>query len=97
MWEIKWYLRLKKKEKYLRKFEELVNMLNKFYGDFSPALGELYEVFAHYHMTNGEYEDAITFAKSSLVNTLKICGTNHIKTAESYYNLSLCYLKANKP
>lgn len=72
---------MKKKEKYLRKFEELVGMLNRFYGDFSPALGEVYDVFATFHLANGEYEDAITFAKSSLVNTLKICGTSHIKTA----------------
>ncbi len=38
-------------------------------------------MFSNYHLLNGEYEDSITFAKSSLVNLLKICGTNHTKTA----------------
>ena len=27
---------------------------------------------------------------------MKICGINHIKTGEAYFNLALCYLKANK-
>lgn len=72
-------------------------MLNKFYGDFSPFFGEVYDIFTNFHLQNGEYEDAITFCKSSLVNTMKICGLNHIKTGDAYFSLALCYLNSNKP
>lgn len=27
---------------------------------------------------------------------MKLCGVNHIKTGEAYYNLAMCYMKANK-
>lgn len=94
--EIKWYLKLKMREQYIKSCNDFLKMTTKFYGEFHPIFSQLYDLFSAYHLTNSEYEDAITFAKSSLVNVLKICGTNHEKTSEAYYHLSLCYIKANK-
>jgi tetratricopeptide (TPR) repeat protein len=49
-----------------------------------------------YHRNNGEFEDAITFAKSSVISMLKICGSIHPKVGECYYHLAVCCIKANK-
>lgn len=49
-----------------------------------------------YHRNNGEYEDAITFSKSSVINMLKVCGANHPKVGESYFQLASCCIKGGK-
>ena len=71
-------------------------MATKYFGEFHPIFSELYDLFSSYHLSSLEFEDAVTFAKSSLVNILKVCGTAHDKTSECYYNLALCYIKAGK-
>jgi hypothetical protein len=79
--QIKWALKLKDREQYIKICDYYIRIASKYYGEFHPIFSELYELFSAYHLTNSEYEDAITFAKSSLVNILKICGTNHEKTS----------------
>ena len=96
MLELKWYLRKRKKEKYIRVCNSLLTKINNFFGDFHPLLSELYETFCIFHRSNSEHEDAITFCKSSVVNILKICGNNHIKIGEAYYQLALCCIKSGK-
>lgn len=96
MAEIKWYLKYKDRQNYIAKCDEFITNATKYYGDFHPIFSELYDIFSSYHLGNNEIEDSITFAKSSLVNIFKVCGTNHEKTSEAYYNLALCFLKANK-
>jgi tetratricopeptide (TPR) repeat protein len=96
MVEIKWLLRLKEKEQYVQKCTEFITLATKFYGEFHPIFSELYDLFSAYHSSHSEHEDAITFAKSSLVNTLSLCGTQHPKTSECYYHLGLYYLKAGR-
>lgn len=49
-----------------------------------------------YHRNNAEYEDSITFSKSSVINMLKICGAMHNKVAESYYQLAFSCIKGGK-
>ena len=89
-------MRLKKRDKYLRKLEEFVEIVRRFGSDFHIALNMLYDLFSQFHLAAGDNEDAITFAKSALVNTLKVCGSNHSNTAQAYYNLALIYIKASK-
>lgn len=79
--ELKWHLRNKKKEKYIKQFTNILTQISMYFGDFHPLLSDLYDTFSLYHQNNGEFEDSITFAKSSVVNILKICGANHFKTA----------------
>lgn len=49
-----------------------------------------------YHRNNGEYEDAITFMKSSVINMLKVCGPTHQRVGECYYQLAMCCIKGGK-
>ena len=79
--EMKWYLRQKKKDKYLNTFNRIITLINTFFGDYHPLLSDVYDVFSLFYQNSGEVEDAITFSKSSVINILKICGANHFKTA----------------
>lgn len=94
--EIKWYLKYKDRENYVQKCDQFIRAATKYFGEFHPIFSELYDLFSSYHLGCLEFEDSITFAKSSLVNILKVCGTAHDKTSECYYNLALCYIRAGK-
>lgn len=79
--EIKWHLKLKEKDNYIRKCDQFIRVASKYFGEFHPIFSELYDVFSAYHQAALEFEDAITFAKSSLVNMLRVCGTGHERTS----------------
>jgi tetratricopeptide (TPR) repeat protein len=93
---VKWQLKSGSREGYIKSCDEFIGTASKFFGEFHPVFSELYDVFSAYHQGAGEFEDAITFAKSSLVNVLKVCGTAHERTSECYYNLALCHIKAGR-
>lgn len=94
--QVKWALRNDHKDEYIKICDFYIRIATKYFGEFNPIFSELYDLFSAYHLTCSEFEDAITFAKSSLVNILKICGGGHEKTAECYYHLALCYIKSSK-
>jgi tetratricopeptide (TPR) repeat protein len=94
--EVKWWLKLRRRDQYIRACNEFIRQASRLYGEFHPVFSLLYDIFSAYHLGNGEHEDAVTFAKSSLVNILKLCGSAHEKTSECYYHLALCYIKANR-
>jgi tetratricopeptide (TPR) repeat protein len=94
--EIKWHLKYKDRENYIKKCDQFIGVATKYFGEFHPIFSELYDLFSSYHISSHELEDATTFAKSSLVNILKVCGTGHGKTSECYYNLALCYIRCGK-
>lgn len=84
------------KENYVAECEDFLRLATKYYGEFHLIFSALYDTFSNHHLIQESHQDAITFAKSSLVNILKICGTAHEKTAESYFKLACCYMKAKK-
>lgn len=85
-----------KREEYIRCCDSYLGRVGTWFGEFHPAFSELYDLFSAYHLGRGEFEDAITFAKSSLVNMLKVCGSTHERTAECYYHLALCYIRGGR-
>lgn len=94
--KLKWLLKTKQQVKYMECINTFTKKVAYYYGEFFPVLSQLYDILASYHYANDNYEDAITFAKSSLVNTLNICGINHLKSAQCYLQLGLFYLKINR-
>jgi tetratricopeptide (TPR) repeat protein len=93
---IKWALKQSEREEYIRLCDAYIRTATKHFGEYHPVFSELYELFSAYHLSCSEYEDAITFAKSSLVNILRVCGSSHEKTAECYFRLALCYIKSSR-
>lgn len=53
--EVKWLLKLKIKEKYIKSCDELIQKATKFYGEYHPIFSELYDIFSAYHSSHGEY------------------------------------------
>ena len=94
--QLKWHLKRKQKEDYIRCCDTYIRQATARFGEFHPVLSELYDLFSAYHLNCSQFEDAIIFSKSSLVNILKVCGGSHERTSECYYHLALCYIRANR-
>lgn len=92
----KWAIKMKKDQAAFDLFEKASDLIVFWGGEFHPLLSEFFDFFAEVYMSTGDYEEAITLAKSSLVNTIKIVGASRLPVSEKYFQLGNCYFKSNK-
>ena len=47
--EIKWQLKGRSREGYIKSCDQFISIASKFFGEFHPVFSELYDVFSTYH------------------------------------------------
>lgn len=59
-------------------FEVATDLVTFWGGEYHPLLSELYDFVMGNHIINGNYESALSLAKSSLSNCIKVSGANSL-------------------
>ena len=86
--KIKWCLKHTDEEAGISILEEACELISFWGSEFHPLLSEFYDLFSAYYLMSNQWDEALTLAKSSLVNTIKIVGTSALPTGEKYYQLA---------
>jgi hypothetical protein len=82
---VEWALRKGNQFKYLNKFNDFTNKIQRLYGSNHPFLSDLYELFSRHHKAKGQVEDSISFMRSSILNISAMSGdSNHIIVDKFY-------------
>ena len=68
---------------------ELQEPLKFYFGNNHPFFTEVCDMLIALYEQNGEYEEAFNCCKTSLANTIQLCGGNnmHIKLAGNFYQM----------
>ena len=93
---IKWAIK-KKNEDLANKIFEMKFEENSFWvTEFNPSLSEFYDFFSIYNASTGNFDEAVKLAKSSLINSIKLLGTNSLPTADKHYQLGNIFFKIGR-
>lgn len=68
-------------------FEVATDLITFWGGQYHPLLSDLYDFVSGTHVITGNFEAAVTLAKSSLQNCIKVSKANSLASGEKYYQL----------
>lgn len=77
-------------------FEVATDLISFWGGEYHSLLSDLYDFVTSTHAINGNYESALSLAKSSLSNCIKVSGANSLAAGEKYYQLGEVFFKMGK-
>lgn len=74
-------------------FDDALASLDFHLGESHPLHSTVYSILGYYHVEKGNFNDALTLYKLSLVCCTRILGPNHPYTGEVYLDLGNLTLK----
>jgi hypothetical protein len=94
-YELAWASKAGNTSRVLSCFKCILEALTTTFGDYHPLHSRLFRLLVQNSQRPEEYGDAITMAKSEVVNSSRVFGHNHAKTASAYLSLGRIFLKSN--